>query len=322
MKRLSGGLAMAERIARSGKGVRRAAAAKSRAATARKAKAKTGSLMDSAMGVLPFTEEQLQRVFLAVILGGAVALAWFVASLAGVPAMAQQQIGFLASDAGFEVRRVKVTGVQRMNELKVYERALGERDRPMPEVDLAKLRGDLLALSWVADARVSRQLPDTLVVDIVERTPRAVLRKPGRLVLIDDTGHELEPVAPANAKGMLQISGPGGGRQVADLDKLLDAAPALKPQVEGAEWVGNRRWNLTFKTGQVLALPHGDDQAASALVSFARLDGVNRLLGGKVATFDMRTPERIYMRIPGRSQQAIAAKQALAAAQAKQAEGQ
>lgn len=299
---------MAERIARKGKGVRRAAAAQSRAATARKAKAKTGSIMDAAVGVLPFTEEQLHRVFLAVILGGAVALAWFVASLAGVPAMAQQQVAYLASDAGFEVRRVKVTGVERMNELKVYERALGERDRPMPAVDLEALRSDLLALSWVKDARVSRQLPDTLVIDVVERTPHAALRKPGRYVLIDGTGHELEPIAEKDAKGMLVVTGPGAARQVAGLARLLDSAPALKPQVREAEWVGNRRWNLTFKTGQVLALPHGEDKSAGALVSFARLDGVNRLLGGKVATFDMRAPDRIYMRIPGRAQQALAAK--------------
>ena len=299
---------MAERIQRKGKGVRRAAAANSRAATARKAKAKTGSMMGSALAALPFTEEQLHRVFLAMILGAAVALAWFVASLAGVPAMAQQQIAYLASDAGFEVRRVRVTGVDRMNELKVYERALGERDRPMPAVDLDKLRNDLLALSWVKDARVSRQLPDTLVVDIVERTPHAALRKPGRYVLIDGTGHELEPIAAKDTKGMLVVSGPGAARQVADLTRLLDSAPALKPQVHEAEWVGNRRWNLTFNTGQVLALPHGDDRAAGALVAFARLDGVNRLLGGKVATFDMRAPDRIYMRIPGRAQQALEAK--------------
>jgi len=158
----------------------------------------------------------------------------------------------------------------------------------------------LLELSWVKDARVSRQLPDTLVIDIVERTPHAVLRKPGRLVLIDATGHELEPVAVAQAKDQLIVSGPGAGQQVAGLIGLFDAAPALRQRVREAEWIGNRRWNLTFDTEQVLALPQGDTQAASALVSFARLDGVNRLLGGKVAIFDMRAPERIYMRIPGR----------------------
>ncbi|MGX7925421.1 cell division protein FtsQ/DivIB [Tsuneonella sp. HG094] len=296
---------MAETINRKGKGVRRAAAAQSRAATARKAKARTSGAVGGVLALLPFTEEQLHKVFLAMIIGGAVSLAWFVASLAGVPALAQAQVAALASDAGFEVRRVQVTGVERMNELKVYERVLAERDRPMPLVDLDAIRADLMALSWVEDARVSRQLPETLVVDVVERTPRAALKKPGRLVLIDGTGHELEPITAANAKGMLKVAGPGASKQVAALDELLDAAPALKSRVTEAEWVGNRRWNLTFNTGQVLALPHGDDASAGALVSFARLDGVNRLLGGKVAAFDMRAPDRIYMRIPGRAQQAL-----------------
>ena len=294
-------------VNRKAKGVRRSTAAKGRAQTARRARARTGSVLDSAMAVLPFTEEQLHRAFLAVILGAAVALAWFVASLAGVPAMAQQQVALVASDAGFEVRKVKVTGVERMNELKVYERALAQRDRPMPLVDLDALRAELLELSWVEDARVSRQLPDSLVIDVVERTPHAVLRKPGRFVLIDRTGAELEPISQANAKGMLIISGPGAKSQVEELAALLAAAPAIEPQVAEAEWIGNRRWNLTFDTGQILALPQGDDTSAGALVAFARLDGVNRLLGGKVATFDMRAPERIYMRIPGRAAQALAA---------------
>ena len=127
-------------------------------------------------------------------------------------------------------------------------------------------------------------------------------------MLIDALGHELEPISQQRAKGKLIVAGPGAGKQVVALSHLLGAAPALKPQVREAEWVGNRRWNLTFKTDQVLALPHGDDRAAGALVAFARLDGVNRLIGGKVATFDMRSPDRIYMRIPGRSQQSLATK--------------
>jgi cell division protein FtsQ len=45
-------------------------------------------------------------------------------------------------------------------------------------------------------------------------------------------------------------------------------------------------------------LPQGEDASAKALIEFARLDGVNRLIGGKVVAFDMRTPERIYMRCP------------------------
>ena len=296
---------MAQTIRRNAKPVRRQARAQGNRAKVRKARQKTNSLIDALMRVLPFTEEQLHTTFLVLSLAGAAALAWLVASLAGLTALAGQQLAFAAADAGYEVSRVEVRGVERMNELKVYERVLGEKDRAMPLVDLHALRGSLMELPWVEDARVSRQLPDTIVVDIVERQPHAVLRKPDRLVLIDPSGHELEPISRTDAKGMLQISGPGAQGRVVALAELLDAAPALRPQVAGAEWVGNRRWNLTFRTGQVLALPQGEEKSAGALMEFARLDGVHRVLGGKVAAFDMRNPPRIYMRVPGRAQQAM-----------------
>ena len=292
---------MSQKIKRGGKSVRKVAAAQGKARKVRTAKARTGSAFDSVMAWMPFSDEQLHRVFLAVILGGAVVLAWIVASFAGIPAMARQQLAVFAADAGFEVKRVEVRGVKHLNELKVYERVLGERDRAMPLVDIDGLRAELMQLAWVEDARVSRQMPDTLVIDVVERKPHAVLRKADRLVLIDATGHELETISAARAKGKLVLSGPGASRQVVTLTDLLSAAPALKPQVREAEWVGNRRWNLTFKTGQVLALPEGARPSTKALMSFARLDGINRLLGGKVAAFDMRAPDRIYLRVPGRT---------------------
>ncbi len=290
---------MAQQIRRnSTTGVRRAAKAQSRAVTARKAKGSASGFIDWLMGLLPFTEEQWSRIWLAVIIGGAVSIALIIASLAGVPALAQAQVAKIAADAGFEVRHVRVTGTNRMDERLVYARVLSQQSRAMPEVDVAMLRTELMSLPWVKDARVSIQLPHTLAIDIVERTPHAVLQKPDRLVLIDATGRELEPVSAAKAKGMLQLSGPGAGQQAARLEQLLAAAPALGPQVESAEWVGNRRWNLTFKTGQLLALPEGEIEAATALVKFARLDGQNRLIGGKVLAFDMRSPPRLYMRLP------------------------
>ena len=294
---------MSQKVKRGGKSARKVAAAQGKARQVRAAKQRTGTALDAAMSWLPFSEEQLQRGFLAVILGAAVALAWIVASFAGVPAMASQQLSAVAADAGFEVRRVEVRGVKQLNELKVYERALAERDRAMPLVDVEALRGRLMELSWVADARVSRQMPDTLVIDIVERKAVAVLRKADRLVLIDAEGHELETVSAERAKDKLVIGGSGAGKQVKALAALLDAAPALKPQVREAAWVGNRRWNLTFKTAQVLALPEGEEQSRKALVKFAAMDGSNRLLGGKAIAFDMRASERLYIRMPSRVDQ-------------------
>jgi cell division protein FtsQ len=289
---------MAETIRRKATGVRRQARSQDTKRQVRQARQKTQSAAGGLLRRLPFTEEQLHKTFLFAILLAAAVLAWLVASAAGLTLLINQKVADGAANAGFKVANVDVRGTKRLNELKVYDQVLGERSRAMTQVDLAALRAKVMTLSWVEDARVSRQLPDRIVVDIVERTPHAVLRKPGRLALIDATGHELEPISEAKARGMLMISGPGAQSQVEALSELLDAAPALRPQVVAAEWIGNRRWNLTFKTGQVLALPQGDEEGAKALIEFARLDGVNRLIGGKVVAFDMRTPERIYMRCP------------------------
>lgn len=308
---------MAQTIKRGGKGVRRAAAARTTQRKVQSARQQTGSVLDTVMHWLPFSEETLHRIVMTLILAVAVGLVWTVAVMAGIPALASEQAALIASDAGFKVSHLEVRGVNRMNEQRIYERVLGQNDRAMTTLNLAALRDELNQLPWVKDARVSRKLPDTLVIDIVERSPHAVLRKPDRMVLIDDTGTELETVKPDKAKGMLVLSGLGVGQRVEDLTRLLDAAPALKPQVAEAEWVGNRRWNLTFKTGQVLALPEGDEKSAGALLSFARMDGVNRLLGGKVAAFDMRAPDRIYMRVPGHAEEVAAQKRAAEQAKAE-----
>ena len=303
---------MTQTIKRGGAGARKqAAGARQQEAirgTQRKvarARRKTGGVLDTVMHALPFAPHTLYRIGMVAILGLGAVIAWQVAKVAGVPEMAQARIEVAAADAGFSVKRVEVRGVNHMNELKVYEMVLGQRDRAMPALDIEGLRAQLLQLSWVSDARVARQLPDTLVIDIVERSPRAVLRhKDGSLALIDATGHELEAINDPRAKGMLIVSGSGVGARIAELDKLIEVAPALKPQVAEAQWIGNRRWNLTFKTSQILALPEGDAPADAALLDFARMDGVNRLLGGKVASFDMRSADHTYLRVPGHADEA------------------
>lgn len=297
---------MAQTIRRKATGVRRQAKSQGRAGQVRKARAHTNSLFDRMMNALPFTEEQWHRFFTVLIFAVLLAIAIVVANVSGATTVAEQKFAQSAANAGFRVVNVEVNGTDRLNEARVFEVALGHENLSMPLVDLEQLRTELLALNWVKDARVSRQLPDTLVVDIVEREPHAALQRADRLVLIDSTGAELEPVSRSALGDMMVISGEGAQSQIEALTALLDAAPALRPQVKAAEWVGNRRWNLTFVTDQKLALPEGPHRSAAALISFARADGVHRLIGGEVVRFDMRNPPRMFMQVPGRADRELA----------------
>ena len=284
---------MARKVKRKATGVRRAANSRSRASKARAATRQGKGVVNSALSALPISQQQLQGTFLVLILAGALA--------AGVPALMEQQIAASAGSAGFQMRNIDLTGVERMNRLKVYEEVMEHRGTPMPMLDLAAIRAELKRMPWVAEARVSRQLPDKLVIDIQERTPHAVLVKPDRLVLIDRNGVELDPIAEKDAEGMLRISGAGAAKQIDSLDHILAAAPALQPQIASAHRIGERRWNIVFKTGQILALPQGEDEAAEAFIDFAKLDGLYRLLGGKATVIDLRVPDRYVFREPGRA---------------------
>jgi len=292
------------KLARSqSKGVRRAAKSQSRAAGARKAKAKTTGVLDRAMGVLPFTEEQWSRLFMALIIGAALVLVGTIASLAGVTAMARAEYARVAGDAGFALTTVRVTGAERMDEARVYALAMQQKNRPMPDVDIVELRETIKQLDWVEDARVSVQLPDTLAIDIVERVPHALLQKANGLVVIDKTGHELPTAKLEGTQEMLRVAGDGVSKanRMAELANLFATAPAVEAQIKAVKWVGNRRWDLTFKSGQVLMLPEGKLRSMDALKEFAELDGQYRLIGGKVERIDMRDAPRVYLREPGRA---------------------
>lgn len=245
---------------------------------------------------LPFAPATIRRAITGVALVGIATVTWIGASVTGVTAWAGDEIAAAVGRAGFEVKRIEVVGANRIDRLQVYDIVLRERDRSMAAVDLDAVREGLLSYGWVGDARISRRLPDTLVVELVERSPVAVWQRRGQLSLIDARGTVLDDADIAAAEGLPVIVGTGANQQMASLATLLETAPALRPQLAGASWVGNRRWDLRFHSGEILALPEGEEAAIRAFGDFARMDGINRLLGRGIVRFDMRDGDRLVLR--------------------------
>ncbi len=116
-------------------------------------------------------------------------------------------------------------------------------------------------------------------------------------MLIDKDGVVLAPVTMEAMPDLPLVIGPDANRQTKALSGLIDAVPSLKPMLSGATWVGGRRWDLRFQSGETLALPEGDGEARHALTRFARLDQTARLLGQGFVHFDMRIPGKFYARV-------------------------
>ncbi|RUN76770.1 FtsQ-type POTRA domain-containing protein [Sphingomonas sp. TF3] len=258
------------------------------------------STIDRVIAMLPVSEATLRRIATWTIMGVVGAGALATASYFGVPGAVGSALGEAIGEAGFRVTNIQITGLNRMDHNVIYKIAANQPSMAMPLVSLEKIRQDLVAHSgWIEDAHVSRRLPDTLIVHVVEREPSAIWQKDGQLALIAANGTWLEPVDPQAMPDLPLVIGAHANEQEAAYRQLLDVAPALRGQVKAATWVGNRRWTLTFETGETLALPEGDVAAGKALVKFAELDGVKPLLGKGWLGFDMRDPTRLVARKPG-----------------------
>ena len=272
----------------------------------KKRKSAKPSALDAFIAKLPISAAQLQKLANVTIGVGLLGVVVLIGEVTGINAKIGEEWAEAVARAGFEVQKVEVVGADRINRLKVYDIALAQKDRSMAAVDLDALRADLMRYGWIKDARVSRRLPDTLVIDIVERTPAAIWQNGGRLSFIDEAGVVLEPVTVATMPDLPLVIGPKANLRSKDLDRLLAEASSLRELLAGATWVGDRRWDFRFRSGETLSLPEGEADAKAALAKFAHLDGANRLLGRGILRFDMRDPSRFVLRLPQEGQVAPA----------------
>jgi len=254
------------------------------------------SMIDRLLARIPLSHAALHRVATWAIVLGVLGGGYAVANIFGIPGAVGTALAEQIGKAGFRVEQIEVRGAKRMDVTTVYAVALDQKSRAMPLVDLDLVRDRLLQYGWVKDAHVSRRLPDTLFIRIEERVPVAVWQNQGQLSLIDRDGVFLEPVSPNAMPDLPLVIGPGADQQEPAYQQLMVAAPALKPKVRAATWVGNRRWDLLFDTGETLSLPEGDDDSAKALRKFAEMEGTDHLLGGNFIKFDLRDPTRMVAR--------------------------
>lgn len=257
---------------------------------------------------LPVSQARANKLAGLAFAGFFLAIGLIVLIALDIPAKAEQAAGIAIGDAGFRVSGYQISGIHNMERGPIdaavneeLSRAAAETGSARPSqalVDVGAIRRRLLHYGWIKDARVLRRLPDTLVIDIVERRPAALWQHKGQLALIDDEGVVLDRVPIDRMPDLPLLIGPGANAQSVQLQRLMDPVPTLKPQLTSATWVGGRRWDLNFQSGETIALPEGEKPAGKALRKFAQLDKSTGLLGRGVLRYDLRIPGKMIARLP------------------------
>lgn len=206
----------------------------------------------------------------------------------------QERLVNVSRDAGFTVKTVSVEGRVYSDAADILKALGAEEGMPLLAFEPSAARENLEKLSWVKAAKVERRWPDTIYVELTERTPLALWQKDKELALIDPEGAVITRHDLGRFGDLKVVTGEEAPRQAAALLALLKGAPVLDAQVEAASWTGGRRWNLKTVQGIIVKLPEED--IGLALGRLVKLEGEEGILHKGIDQIDLRDPSRIVVR--------------------------
>lgn len=100
---------------------------------------------------------------------------------------------YLATAPRFEVQKLSVSGLKRVEENQVLAKAGFEIGTNVFRVDLDEIRGQIEQLRWVRHAMVERVLPDQIIIKVIEREPIGLARIRGEIYQFDADAQILDP---------------------------------------------------------------------------------------------------------------------------------
>ena len=165
------------------------------------------------------------------------------------------------------------------------------------DLDLTELHKRVLSLPPVMVAEAHIKGGGILSIKVEEKTPALLLKKETGFNVLSEHGEYIRSISSREQFSDLPvITGEGAENAAAQATAIFKAIYGNLDQVRGLVFVGQRRWNIVMKSGQVVMLLEND--ALQAIQKIIILDKTEQILSRQIAVFDFRLPSRITLRVP------------------------
>jgi len=190
----------------------------------------------------------------------------------------------------FAAQDVRIEGIRRLTDARVRSLSGLEIGTNVFHLNAGRVEETLRADPWIADATVTRELPDSIVVTLVERVPVALTEIDGMSTTLAGDG---TPLPGASPSGLPRLEGWAGDLTPAEREgtagALVALGPALRRAVASAALNVTGEMSLEMRDGTVVRYgpPTGSVAKAEALRAvFAWADDT----GTVITVVDVRVP--------------------------------
>ena len=170
-----------------------------------------------------------------------------VAAVAAVSALLVVGYLYVSNSDYFSIKTITISGISEVPRDEVLAVTGLDPDRLINILtfDLAEAESSLKSLPWVAEAKVTRKMPNTVSIDIREHTPKLLVSL-GRLYYLNEEGVPFKELSPGEKPDMPIVTGFA-------VDELLNPGPAVKKAMAEVFWLvealGQR--NVEFELANV-----------------------------------------------------------------------
>lgn len=187
----------------------------------------------------------------------------------------------------FAITQISMSGQALTSEQEILAALDIKPETSLVNFDVDAARAAIEKLPAVAEATIRKTYPDHLVISIKERVPVARWRVDGVTYAIDATGARITDNGDAFA-GLPLVVGDEASDDAMVMIRAMDQYPALKNGLEALSRIGDRRWDIIYKTGLRVQLP--EQGVAQALAQLSTLEEHFKLLERDVTVVDLRVP--------------------------------
>ena len=191
----------------------------------------------------------------------------------------------------FAVNTIETVGRERAsksnisNILKKYEKT------SLLRLDLNYIQSEIEKVTWIKKVIVRRILPNKLNLTIEEFSPSAVWARGRERFVLDKNGYLIERISDDQFQNYFTIKGAEADLNLMKLIEGLENFEEIYNQIDYANFIGRRRWDLHYKTGVRIMLPQNNlNDSLSILQTYIK---ENRLIEKGHKKIDLRVDGKI-----------------------------
>lgn len=203
------------------------------------------------------------------------------------------------SDTRFAVKQIEFTGAVHTPRAAVEGVTRQYVGLNLFKIDIARVQRDLRSLPWIQRIAIEKKLPDTLRINIVERTPAALLRTGSGIQYVDAAGATLAELSPAVGDNDLPIIANASGAELIRTIELLSALkqrdPVLYSRIGEVQPISPRGFSIFDRELGAFVYANDNDVAAKWRTLYAIAQSEQFTRGG-IEYADLRFAGRVVVK--------------------------